>query len=323
MISIVRNRFVKGWPRHDDGEPVYVRELGEALPRPYRTDAHFMAYASPNARRLTREALEQGVTAPMSAIVFDVDCADVHGTSEPAPQSWRDALLKKIARLSEVHPAPYTYGTRGGARILYRLPEPFEIKSHDDARQWSQLYAVALAYLARRFGIGADPACHDWQRLFRLPFATREPDGKPEAWPTLGDPHNIGTLRIHAMVDDVKAARASSKAFSRSRISDVTLCASSGEGLLYHLLRARGDILREHTQPGAYVVRCPRESEHSTGRTGDGSTLLYLPAVGEQVGAIHCLHAHCSNLSVRDWVRCFEDREVQTARRAAGIERAA
>ena len=322
-ITIVRDRYAKGWPRHADGERAYVLGLGEALTRTYRSDAHFVQYATPNDRRLTREAFDEGVIVRMNVIVFDVDCADTHGSSQPAPERWRAELGTKVEALSEAHPAPYFYETRGGARIVYRVGAPFEITSQAGAREWSQHYAIALAYLSRQFGIGADPACHDWQRLFRLPFATRDKGAKPEAWPTRGDAHKIGTLQIPASAADVDAARASSKAFSTSRISALTPCTSSGEGLLFHLLRARGDVLREHTQPGAYVIRCPREFEHSTGRTGDGSSLLYSPAAGEEVGAIHCLHNHCAHMTVRDWVRCFGQIEIDDARRAAGMARVA
>jgi len=313
--TVVRDRYVKG------GDRAYIHPIGRLLRRRFTTDAHFTGYVA--ERRLSRATLEQGVVAHMQWIIFDVDCQEVHGSRQPAPVTWRHSFNERLRKLGASHPNPFAYHTRGGARIVYGLADPFVISSRGDARKWSQDYAVALANLVRRFGITGDPACHDWTRLFRLPHATRTPAGEPECWPTLGDPYDIGVLRLDASAVDVSAARASSKAFATPRILNSAPSTSNGRGLLYHLLASRGDVLRKHGAEGACVVRCPRESEHSTGRTGDGSTLLYPPAAGCEVGAIHCMHSHCSGMTVRDWVRCFSESELADARRAARVERAA
>ncbi|MGB5812116.1 MAG: hypothetical protein WBG86_16390 [Polyangiales bacterium] len=314
VASALRDRFVRG------GDRAYIASLGQLLSRTYKTDAHFVAYAA--EERLTRKSLADGKATAMTAIVFDVDCQEVHGTSAPAPAEWRSAFDAKMSKLAECHPRPFAYHTRGGARVMYVL-KPYRIESAQDARRWSQDYAVALTYLLRAFAIAADPACHDFTRLFRLPHATREPGGRPQNWPTFGDPFDIGTFRLEPTREDIETAKASSKAFQPSRIADYTPSTVSGEGLLFHLLRARGHVIRAHREEGAYVIRCPREDVHSSGRTGDGSTLLYPPARGEQVGAVHCLHAHCTDMTVRDWVRCFSATEIEAARVAAGIGRAA
>ena len=72
------------------------------------------------------------------------------------------------------HPNPYYYETRGGGRIVYVQAEPTVLRSQADAIAWRQEYAIAVAHLARVFGIVADPACSDWQRHYRLPRATRQ-----------------------------------------------------------------------------------------------------------------------------------------------------
>ncbi len=322
-VTLIRDREkVCGWPTWPEGERTPVAELSTALTRMFTSDAHFTQYASPIRRRLNKSALEQGMAVTMTCLVFDVDDAEKHGTGEPASDAWRADMRARMAQLHDAHPSPFYYETKGGSRIVYALPQSVTLHSREDDRRWSQQYAVALAYFARRFGIEADPACADWTRLFRLPHATRESGGKPESWLVVGDPKNIGALRIAAAPEDMERARQNSKAFREARAMDFTPCAGDGQGLLLHLLRAQGALIRPHGQ-NAYVVRCPNERSHTSGRTGDGSTLLYMAAQGEEIGAIHCMHAHCAGLRVRDWLRFFSATELDLARQAAGLRRSA
>lgn len=321
LVSVLRNRFVRSLPDKPGarvGERAYELPLSSAMRRPFSDDSHFVAYTSSASRRLSQQALAT-TQAVMSVVVLDVDCPETHGTSEPAPESWRQELREKLVWMSVAHGGPYYYGTRGGGRIVYRLPTPVTIATPGDARAWSQGYAVLVAYVARRFGIEADPACGDWQRLFRLPRATRVANGAPEAWETSGDAANVASLCYQPSAEDINVAMANSKAFHVGRIASFTPdTTSDGYGLLYHALRNRGHIIRQ--RPGAgYLVVCPRDAQHSSGKPGDSSTVLYLPAAGEQVGAIHCKHAHCVDLTPRDWVREFSLAELDAARADAGI----
>lgn len=318
-VTVLPTKFVRAWPRHEIGGAVEVVELIDALEATYPTDAHFATYRSPNGRRLSREALDRGVAVEIGCVVFDIDCEAVHGTLEPAPRDWRKAQRDLVVRLAADHPHPYVYDTRGGFRLVYGQGEPTILRSQADAQRWAQDYALAVAHLRRCYGIQCDPACQDWQRVFRLPHATRDGSGHPENWPTWGTPDQpIGELLLRATSEDMQEAKRLTKAFGERRIESFTPCTSDGMGLLYHALRARGYVIREHVD-GAFVVRCPRERDHTSGRTGDGSTLLYPPASGREVGAIHCLHSHCSGLTARDWLACFTEAELDDARRAAGI----
>jgi hypothetical protein len=258
----------------------------------------------------------------LTVVVFDIDHALTHGTSEPTPESWRREVRERVCRLFDAHGQGYYYETRGGCRVLFRQAEPTLLSSQDDAQRWSQDYAIGCTYLSERFGIVADPACGDWQRLYRLPRATRDNARKPENWPCFGDPSCIATLMIRPSKAEVLAAKKASKAFDQRKIRQFAPHIGSGTGLLYELLRARGDIGRE-MEPGVYIVRCPNERSHTVGTTGNNSTVLYPPDPGKELGAIHCKHAHCSDLRLRDWLRFFSDYELEAARRAAGIERAA
>lgn len=315
QVSVLPYPHSRGWPRHEKGGRALNVELAEALTRNWSTDAHCVAYLSPNGRRLVREAIDALDGVEIGIAAFDIDCQSVHGTGQPAPASWREQFDDRLHVLSLVHPNPFAYHTRGGARIVYRLDEPEVLRSQADAPRWSQQHAVAIAYLENRFGIVADPGCSDWQRLYRLPHASREPGGRPESWPVLGDATCIGTITIQASLEDVHLARSRSKAFRARRDLDFTPCAGDGRGVFYHLLRARGYLIRplgDHR----FTIRCPNERAHSTGSTGDTSTLLWPPARSSDLGAIHCFHGHCAGMSVGDWLALFADHELDAARRA-------
>jgi hypothetical protein len=262
-ITVMSNKFVRGWPTHDDGERVYVLDLGKALEREYRTDAHIATYRTPNGRRLTREAIDAGLSIEIGAVFLDFDCAETHGTAEPASEAWRRSLREKVIRLFGAHGVGYFYETRGGARVVFRLNKPTIIRSHGDAREWSQSYAVLLANLSRRFDLHADAACNDWQRLFRAPHATRTEGGKPENWPTFGDAENIAPLFVEATTDDVAAAKKATTAFRCRREPRPATSAAGGDGLLYHLLRLRGEVDSQETSRGGWICLCPNRARHS------------------------------------------------------------
>lgn len=321
-VTVFRDKFARGWPRHEQGERGYVLDLGQALDREYSTDAHFAAYCTPNGRRLVREAIDQGVAIELTCIVFDVDCAETHGTAEPVPVRWRHELREKVIAMAAAHAAPFFYETRGGARIVYRQTEPTILRSQADALEWSKIYAVAVAHIEDRFGIVADPACCDWQRLYRLPRATRDVGGRPENHPFWGDHTAIGTLLIEASWGDVaKAKKEAARTFREPR--DVPSYTGTGDGLLFWALKQRGDVIGKAVR-GGWICRCPNRQQHTTNTDGSDSTVVY-PASDGQLGWLCCKHGHCCNLTIRDWLRMFSDAEIDAARQVAGIpkERAA
>lgn len=319
LVTVMRDRYVQGWPKHPHGERVYLLELGEALERSYSTDAHFTAYTTPNGRRLRREALDQGVSVELPAIFFDFDCPTTHGSKEPAPESWRRELREKVCRLFDAQGAGFYYETKGGARVVYRQEEPSVIASHEDALEWSRGYVVLVANLKRRFGLDADPSCKDWQRLFRAPRATRTPGGKPENWPTFGDPACIADLFIEATAEDVEAAKRASKDFRTDRSRNLEAPGAVVEGLLPVLLRMRGEL--GSAADDGWICLCPNRAQHTVKTDGTDTTIVYPARDGGELGAIHCLHAHCQSFAPKDWLGFFSDAEKDYARERAGIAR--
>lgn len=314
-VPVLAHPRMWGWPKHDAVQRVPVLPVATALTRKYGTDAHIPAYVADC--RLTRDAITRLGSVVIQLAIFDCDDPQVHGTGEPAGDVWRSNMRERLHALAAEHAGAYYYETRGGCRILYALPEPTVLQSLDDAREWRRSYAVALAYLRRRFDIVGDAACSDWQRLYRLPHATRTPGGKPENWSVIGDANRIGTLMIEASAADVEAAKQLSRAFNTPRrTSYEPITVGDGRGVLFHLLQARGLLIERRGSDGTYVVECPNARNHSTGSNGDGSTLLYPPSNGQALGFVHCLHGHCSALDVRDWFGFFSQTEIDEARRA-------
>src|SRR5690606_39869753 len=136
-----------------------------------------------------------------------------------------------------------------------------------------------LSYLRRLFSIAGDPT-KDWQRLYRLPHATR--DGRaPESLETLGDPYAIGLWEPNLVEEDWATASAAQKGKrpgkQRPDTNGKRPDSKNGRGLLYYLLEARG-ILGEEIEPGKWAVKCPLESEHSRGEAYDTSTVLFAPS---------------------------------------------
>jgi len=194
LVPVLADKRARAWPRHAEGGTARYVSLAEALTKPYTTDAHFAAYSAPDlARRLDKGALAQrpeGVV--MTLAIFDVDDAEAHAEARPSAPEWWTALQAQRAVLEARHPGSFVYRTRGGARIAYRLPSSIVLRAEVDAEAWKRLYSSWAGYLIETFGIAADLKCSDWTRLYRLPHATRDEGGQPEALPTLGNAHAIG-----------------------------------------------------------------------------------------------------------------------------------
>lgn len=326
LVTVLREQKVKGWPDDDGKEPraddkAYVLPLSRALSRTYKTDAHLAQYVTPNGRRMkTAAASQEDIAVQMHVIVFDVDCEASHGKGVATPISWRAEVRERVLALVSAHPGAVYYDTKGGARIIYRLPIPHVITCPEDALQWKQDYAITAAYLRRVFGVEADMACADWTRLFRLPFATRQPGGEPEKWDTSENFDSVASLWFEPTDEDHALARELlPRAFEeRAERPFTPYTGGDGYGVFFHALRARGHIVRPHGRNG-YVIRCPNHEQHSSGRIGDRSTLLYTPSnSSESLGWINCLHGHCQHQKPRDWLRMFADHEISAAQAASG-----
>src|SRR5262245_6770617 len=106
LVTVFPNPFVSGWPQYaddarctrEDHHTVHtfaqcstgiVGRLSLALTQAFDCDAHFVAYASSNNRRLTMDALDRGVPITMNYAVFDFD-GPGHGNGGGTTVEWRE-----------------------------------------------------------------------------------------------------------------------------------------------------------------------------------------------------------------------------------------
>jgi hypothetical protein len=203
VVTVFSNKYSMAYPAKPGESPgIGTRMLlGAALSSVFPTDAHTSQYASyAEPFRLKHESVPER-RPTVTSIFFDVDDPLAHAEGRPSSAKWWEDEKSKVELLRNVHPDVYVYRTRGGYRIVTRLPEPFVIASHDDGDAWKARYLRWAVYLYRRFEILADPACADWQHLFRLPHATRN-GGPPEDLEVIGDPEHVGPLEPDSDIDD-------------------------------------------------------------------------------------------------------------------------
>lgn len=207
--------FTKGpknycaWPKRLRPARIEYAPLSDLLTRSHEGDAHIAAYSVPSVphRLGTDPPAYAQHPVPMCVFLWDIDCAAAHRATGgsgavSADDAWWSATRARIERLFERHPGGFAYRTRGGARVIYRLPVPHIIEDALGEIAWKRLYLSRLAYLARAFGIIADPSISDWPRVIRLPHVTR--DGRFSRVETLGSAWAVGAFEL---VEDEASAR--------------------------------------------------------------------------------------------------------------------
>lgn len=283
-----------GFSRCDRGELV---ALPEALTRPWSSDAHLTAYSASRAGKPSRWRLNAEAPGEFE-IVMNFLILDCDGPEHESTPEWRASFKEKASRLPG---QPFVYFTRGGARVLWKLKEPFPITSPADALEWRSRYLGACEWL-QGFGITADRACSDWGRLFRLPHVVR--DGEPQCLEVIGDATAIGNFELPpAEYSNTSTLRACDPA---PRVRVEPMGCDDSPGILRRLLAARGHIDERVTlQSGetGFKVICPNDHEH---RTHDGYRALLLDGAE---GRIVCVRTACKGIT--NWMPFFSSQELE------------
>ncbi len=339
-VPVLQGQEIQGFPKYPYTASRHLAEymaLEDTLTKRFPYDAHFIAHCNPEVdRRIGKDVFDDaealaeiGGEVRMVLDLFDVDCETSHrasgGTGDtPAPDEWWANEIPKLAALRLKHGNVFAYRTRGGYRIVARLPQPILLRTHADEDLWSRGYLERLSYLQLSFQIFADPACKNFGRLFRLPHATRIGASAPEERETIGEPRQLGTLdfepspEIIALADTLAAKKkTASERTTRKKLPrrPGQALASTKRGVLYCAIDARGDLGPE-VEPGKWAVKCPWEDAHTKGQRYDTSTVLFAPhsEEGETLGYLHCSHAHCTIRTSRDVLDTFTKEELVAAR---------
>lgn len=362
-VPVLADRFALAWPEHegqpcscgksdcrgvDERDEIAYDSLAEVLVAQFPFDAHFAAYSVPaTARRLGVNSASRLGRVPVVLAIFDVD--DPDKTGGQARADWWAAERLKLARISEAHPNPFAYRTRGGYRLLWRLPRPVYIFDDTDAAAWRSLYCAWLHYLNRRFEIVGDRACKDWTRLYRLPHATRDEGGTPEELDVIGDVRRIGLWSPELTGEDTIEPRATRPtalpiAGVASLLDDPEQRDAAVTLIAFHFPRKRrhdfalalGSVLARHSQLDAGRAEAfvrdvataggsdnprarARDAAHSYRTISDGRAATGIPTLREIVGdaAAEKIVEALSDRQARDremWERILEGKKASERR---------
>lgn len=298
VTSTVPARVVVTWIAHatvraGDAERCRTVPLDGCLTHAFRSDAHIQAATSPLGVRLSSQHVSS-VLIEIGSLWLDVDAP---GHQIPS-DAWRADFSEGVTRLRAAERGWMTYDTLHGARLVRRLPEPFAIGTREDAERWRAFYLAEVDRLRSTYGIDADPSCADWQRLFRLPGATRpagteassssSPSTVPQRLPKGADTQRVSEP-WHPDPDDAEAAR--------------DPLYGSELGTLFDRLLESGAIRDELPRDGArrFWIRCPFEAGHST-PSAEGDCVLFCKG-HDSPGWIQCAHRSCIERSQRDFRR--------------------
>jgi hypothetical protein len=324
-VIVCPRRETPAHPRSD--APILTQiSIRDALTKPWTTDAHFVAYASTEPRRLSTTSIGV-VEIKMAAAIFDLDARSEDGAKMLPSPSWRNEIRQKVRDLrDQTGQRPAFYWTRGGARVVLMLPEPIVISSTSDARAWRVRYQTWCAILERGFGLVADRSCDDWSRLFRLPFVYRDgvysgdelraqvANGDvayvPEeigVWdPKLDPEHEVAIKVAYEGVTRVVAERGTS---SRVPHAVDVHAVDPSESVLGRLFSTRGWI--RGAGEGKLHVFCAwgerGEGEHQDG--SPSSTSILPPREPGGLGLFSCRHESCRDRTTFDALNAFTREE--------------
>jgi DNA-binding transcriptional ArsR family regulator len=177
--------------------------------------------------RLASDALGE-VPIRMVALVGDLDDVQAHASGTPASEAWRAEVEPRLNATGLAW-----YRTRGGARVVAALAEPFSIADREDAAAWSARHVAWCDELHEQHGLVLDDHTHDWTRLFRLPNVVR--DGELQRAELHGELRPVALPPPRAPVEAPHAASPAAPAPDRADAGTATYAAANA------ILAALGD----------------------------------------------------------------------------------
>jgi hypothetical protein len=343
---ILPGQKVSGWPKSRKLKELASDKLEKILTTPWREDVHFVQYAvidEIGAFRYNNEIFKSpeyeeykklGGAIELIAVAFDVDSPAKKSGEAGALDIWFEAEREKISRMLRAFPGGLVWRTKGGWRGCWYNKR--RIVTPDDAATWRKDYLAAIVYLSREFGIDADSACNDWNRLHRVPWGIRDTEanfgwGEPKAYETIGRLEEDRFLEVSAIAAEADRDEARRRFLSAwrsppkertnkqqsARADECDLPTLAGQGVWERVLRSRNLVIRE-LGPGKLAIQCPNVAHHTT-LGNETSTVLYAPGPGEILGHIFCAHHHCAGLDWRALVGVLDDEWAALTREATAL----
>ena len=136
--------------------------------------------------------------------------------------------------------------------------------------------------------------------------------------------YSIGVWQPDLTDDDIEVAKTLRKKPPKPKPTKVNVHETvvyNGIGVIGRLLSNDG-LLGDEIEPGVWTIRDPLDAQHTKGEAFDGSTLYYAPtSIGHYLGTIYCLHTSHGhqNKSSQDWLRCWSQPQIDSAREAEGL----
>lgn len=276
------------------GADYEVSDLGNALEREYRTDAHLVPYILRDPRgasmarqpRINKQGLAfvrgLGFSVTVEVLLADID--------NPGHVPWTDELREHARKLDAKLATAGVYYSANGRRIVQPLTRPVEV---DAGGRVEHVLAAWLRELTE-LGYHPDDGCQDWTRHFRLPHVKRA--GKYFARAELVD------LSRMQPIDPPEPAPLLNRRRKVPRLTGELVKAGPVDDAPLAAAFAAAGWLGPSLGHGKRIALCPFRALHTTGRDGDSSTIIFGATPATPIGWWHCSHGHCAGRSQADVV---------------------
>lgn len=196
-------------------------------------------------------------------VVLDVD-----------PRNGGDETLGEL--VAKHGPLPETVSSitgSGGAHYLFKYPSGVD-------RVKSRAVGAGLDCKADGGYVVAAPSLHASGRTYH--------------WEVANQPGDVEVAELPAWLLELVAERDVQGTLPTAPAGEVSL------SLLGQAFIAAGLWIKAEPDGQRARVKCPWAGQHTSGKDGDGSTVIFGACAGSGIGWFHCSHSHCTGRSISD-----------------------
>jgi predicted P-loop ATPase len=202
-----------------------------------------------------------------------------------------DTLGELIAKHGQLPETVSTITGSGGAHYLFRYPAGVE-------RVKSRAVGRGLDCKADGGYVVAAPSLHA--------------SGRNYHWEVTSQPGDVEVAELPAWLLELVSDRQTSlPAAEAGPVGEVAL------SLLGQAFHAAGLWVRAEPDGQRARVKCPWDDQHTGGKPGDGSTVIFGAKAGSGIGWFHCSHSHCTGRTMGDVMEKLGAEPMERGRAAA------